>query len=151
MEKLIRKISRYKEGDIKYVLQKLSEENIPSSINVIDNNTISLSDEEFEIVKNSFIFLVERDDGFSNLIEKIIKQDNRVSIADPLGLNETFVIVTGIGVLGTFASNLIKAKYPNKEIIRKDGGEEIIERDYSSVSNIFSSLSSLMIKNDKEK
>jgi len=149
MKKLIRKISRYKEGDIQFILQKLSEINIPSSIENIENNTIILNDEEIKIIKCSLIFFIEEDNSLHELIGKIVEEDNRTYIADPLGANETIAIVAGIGVLGTIANNLIKAKFPNKEINRKDGNEKIIERDYSSISNTFSSLSSL--KNDKNK
>lgn len=148
MKKLIRKISRYKEKDIQFILQKLSEENIPSNIKKVEDETIVLDDEQIKIIKNSLVLLIQKDGIFLKIFERILKEDDRVSIADPLGANETLVIVAGIGVLGTIANNLIKSQFPNEEI-KKDGeNEEIIRRDYSSISSTFNSLKSLKDKVD---
>lgn len=148
MKKLIRKISRYKEKDIQFILQKLSEENIPSNIKEVEDETIVLDDEQIKIIKNSLVLLIQKDGIFLKIFERILKEDDRVSIADPLGANETLVIVAGIGVLGTIANNLIKSQFPNEEI-KKDGeNEEIIRRDYSPISSTFNFLKSLKDKVD---
>ena len=144
-DKLLRVIGRAKKNDIVFILEKLSEDDDFIEAKMTTTQTVSLSDEEIDLIKDSLLILIKEDDVLLNKVKYIWENDDRTRMADGgLGTNEMIVIVTGLSILGVIANNLIKSITPNKEKF-KDGEKEYeVERGYSSVSETLKNLASLV-------
>jgi len=134
---LTRAIKYTSEGMIISILLILGEESNITQ-NSLDNQE-KLSTNDIEIIRETILILIEKDDKFFEKIAYI--WENGVNRS----FDKTKVMIVGIIVLGSIANNLIISQNPTKETTQIDGNKTTKEiyRDYGTIADSIKALAEI--------
>jgi len=132
---LIRVLKHTPEINIRSILEGLSNQ---------ENIKIEINSNEIDDIRKILIILIEEDDSYFEKIKTIWDRGSNRSIDVSIDIDNTTTVVL---VLGNIILNFMKAKYPN--IVKTDS--KYIERGYSSIADIFKSISKIIKTKDNEK
>lgn len=144
-DKLIKIVDNLNSDDIKYILNELAKESPDNDIEV-EAKTVELTQDDISIVKLTLTTLIEEDDEFAQKFQKIVEGYESSRTFDIV----TVGVVLGIVALTNIANNFIKAKYPNKVIIKDGDKSKEIDRGYTNLSDAIKALASLFNGDNNE-
>ncbi len=125
--------------DIEYILEELATK---QKLDIKDSNPThieeTLSQDDVETIKLALDTLIDKDEDFKEQLQQIVDEYQDTRDLDVSSINLSIIAITYI------VNNLIKAKYPNREIIKDGDKIKEIDRGYNSISDVIKSLKSII-------